>query len=86
MPANGNATVSGSPVGASALPPLSGSGVGVGGFGVGGFGVGVGSGGVGLGGLGVGPGSAGATVNDAEAAPSANVAVSSCLPSASLAR
>ena len=50
MPANGNATVSGSPVGASALPPLSGSGVGVGGFGVGGFGVGVGSGGVGLGG------------------------------------
>ena len=81
MPANGNATVSGSPVGASALPPLSGSGVGVGGFGVG-----VGSGGVGLGGLGVGPGSAGATVNDAEAAPSANVAVSSCLPSASLAR
>ena len=36
QPISGNATVSGSPVGASFLPPSSGSGVGVGGSGVGG--------------------------------------------------
>lgn len=74
QPISGNATVSGSPVGASFLPPSSGSGVGVGGSGVG-----VGPGGLGgSGGLGVGPGSAGATVNDAEAVPSVNIATRAC--------